>query len=246
MSHHHQNFDTTFTKIYVGGLPWTTRKEGLINFFKRFGEIIHVNVVCDRETDRSQGYGFVTFKDAESATRACKDPNPTIEGRITNCKLAFVGAKVKPNQSQPSNLPQLLPRYDPQYNPRYDPMSYQQNRMANNTNNASYTAIKEGGRGQNGASRETYEKRVIDRSLDETENMFLPVLDSLPSDYDLLRKTYSRMKLEWSTHDLISHCVQEEERLTNEKKEHDLVAGKVICDKKRKQYDECLEAVLGN
>ncbi|AED96394.1 putative RNA recognition motif domain, nucleotide-binding alpha-beta plait domain superfamily [Arabidopsis thaliana] len=135
MSHHHQNFDTTFTKIYVGGLPWTTRKEGLINFFKRFGEIIHVNVVCDRETDRSQGYGFVTFKDAESATRACKDPNPTIEGRITNCKLAFVGAKVKPNQSQPSNLPQLLPRYDPQYNPRYDPMSYQQNRMANNTNN---------------------------------------------------------------------------------------------------------------
>ncbi|KAG7605968.1 hypothetical protein ISN45_At05g049290 [Arabidopsis thaliana x Arabidopsis arenosa] len=93
---------------------------------------------------------------------------------------------------------------------------------------------------------ETYEKRVIDRSLDETENMFLPVLDSLPSDYDLLRKTYSRMKLEWSTHDLISHCVQEEERLTNEKKEHDLVAGKVICDKKRKQYDECLEAVLGN
>jgi len=54
------------------------------------------------------------------------------------------------------------------------------------------------------------------------------------------------MKLEWSTHDLISHCVQEEERLTNEKKEHDLVAGKVICDKKRKQYDECLEAVLGN
>jgi len=60
MSHHHQNFDTTFTKIYVGGLPWTTRKEGLINFFKRFGEIIHVNVVCDRETDRSQGYGFVS------------------------------------------------------------------------------------------------------------------------------------------------------------------------------------------
>jgi len=36
------------------------------------------------------------------------------------------------------------------------------------------------------------------------------------------------------------------QRLTNEKKEHDLVAGKVICDKKRKQYDECLEAVLGN
>ncbi|KAG7534111.1 hypothetical protein ISN45_Aa08g016880 [Arabidopsis thaliana x Arabidopsis arenosa] len=66
------------------------------------------------------------------------------------------------------------------------------------------------------------------------------ILDSLPSDYELLRSTYNRLQLEWSTHDLISHCVQEEERLTSEKKEHDLVAGKVICDKKRKHYDECL------
>ncbi|XP_010482775.1 PREDICTED: uncharacterized protein LOC104761395 [Camelina sativa] len=66
------------------------------------------------------------------------------------------------------------------------------------------------------------------------------ILDSLPSEYDLLRKTYSRMQLEWSTHDLIYHCVQEEERLKSVNKEHDLVAGKVICDKKRKHYDECL------
>ncbi|EOA15191.1 hypothetical protein CARUB_v10028579mg, partial [Capsella rubella] len=50
------------------------------------------------------------------------------------------------------------------------------------------------------------------------------ILDSLPSEYDLLRKTYYRMQLAWSTHELISHCVQEEERLMNQKKEHDLVA----------------------
>ncbi|XP_010446090.1 PREDICTED: RNA-binding protein 38 [Camelina sativa] len=101
----HQNFDTTDTKIYVGGLPWKTRKEGLISFFEPFGEIIHANVVCDRETGRSQGYGFVTFKDAESAKRACKDPNPKIDGRVANCNLASAGAKVKQNQSKTNPIP---------------------------------------------------------------------------------------------------------------------------------------------
>lgn len=60
MSQHNQYLDTTFTKIYVGGLPWTTREEGLRSYFEQFGEIIHVNVVCDRAIDRSQGYGFVS------------------------------------------------------------------------------------------------------------------------------------------------------------------------------------------
>ncbi|XP_019086403.1 PREDICTED: RNA-binding protein 24-like [Camelina sativa] len=86
------------TKIYVGGLPWKTRKEGLISFFEPFGEIIHANVVCDRETGRSQGFGFVTFKDAKSAKRACKDPNPKIYGRVANCNLAYHGARVPNNQ----------------------------------------------------------------------------------------------------------------------------------------------------
>ncbi|EOA14464.1 hypothetical protein CARUB_v10027673mg, partial [Capsella rubella] len=127
----HQNFDTRFTKIYLGGLPWKTRKEGLISFFQRFGEIIHANVVCDRETDRSQGYGFVTFKDAESATRACKNPNPTIEGRVASCNLAYVGAKVKHNQSNTNLVPSS---HYPQCYPQYEPVSYEQYYPMVNTN----------------------------------------------------------------------------------------------------------------
>ncbi|CAH2070064.1 unnamed protein product [Thlaspi arvense] len=95
-----QNLDTTYTKIFVGGLPWVTRSEGLRSFFQQFGEIIHVNVVCDRATKRSKGYGFVTFKDAESATRACVNPSPKIDGRIATCKLASDGQNI--NQNQPN------------------------------------------------------------------------------------------------------------------------------------------------
>ncbi|CAN8289300.1 unnamed protein product [Cochlearia groenlandica] len=96
----HQNSDT-YTKLYVTGLPWTTRDDGLISFFQQFGEILHANVVCDRSIDRSQGYGFITFRDAESATRACANPNPTIDGRTTSCRLASEGRNI--NQNQPNS-----------------------------------------------------------------------------------------------------------------------------------------------
>ncbi|CDY51790.1 BnaC02g44770D [Brassica napus] len=81
------------TKIYVAGLPWITKTESLRNYFEQFGEIVYANVVCDRATKRSKGFGFITFKEAESANRACEDPNPTIDGRKTNCKLAYLGAR---------------------------------------------------------------------------------------------------------------------------------------------------------
>ncbi|XP_024011216.1 RNA-binding protein 38 [Eutrema salsugineum] len=92
------------TKIYVAGLPWITRTEGLRSYFEQFGEIINANVVCDRATRRSRGFGFVTFREAESARRACENPNPKIDGRVASCKLAFIGARVHNNQSNQNGL----------------------------------------------------------------------------------------------------------------------------------------------
>ncbi|KAH0896847.1 hypothetical protein HID58_046415, partial [Brassica napus] len=97
------------TKIYVAGLPWITKTESLRNYFEQFGEIVYANVVCDRATKRSKGFGFITFKEAESANRACEDPNPTIDGRKTNCKLAYLGARVHNNQSNKNGLVSIFP-----------------------------------------------------------------------------------------------------------------------------------------
>jgi len=93
----------------VGGLPWETRNEGLRSYFEQFGDIIHVNMVCDRETGRSEGYGFVTFRDAESATRACQNPKPVIDGREAKCNLAYIGGRVNNNQN--AQQQQVLPMY---------------------------------------------------------------------------------------------------------------------------------------
>lgn len=85
--------DTTFTKIFVGGLPYHTTDDTLRKFFERFGDIEEAVVITDRATGKSRGYGFVTMVTKESAQEAIKDPNPVIDGRKANVNLAYLGAK---------------------------------------------------------------------------------------------------------------------------------------------------------
>ncbi|EFO15955.1 hypothetical protein LOAG_12553 [Loa loa] len=89
--------DTTFTKIFVGGLPYHTSDKTLHEYFEQFGEIEEAVVITDRQTQKSRGYGFVTMKDRAAAERACKDPNPIIDGRKANVNLAYLGAKPRGN-----------------------------------------------------------------------------------------------------------------------------------------------------
>ncbi|XP_055963429.1 RNA-binding protein 38 [Sorex fumeus] len=85
--------DTTFTKIFVGGLPYHTTDASLRKHFEGFGDIDEAVVITDRQTGKSRGYGFVTMSDRAAAERACKDPNPNIDGRKANVNLAYLGAK---------------------------------------------------------------------------------------------------------------------------------------------------------
>ncbi|KAJ6833275.1 putative RNA-binding protein ARP1 [Iris pallida] len=83
--------DTTLTKVFVGGLAWETQSEALRRHFEPYGDILEAVVIADKHTGRSKGYGFVTFRDPESAGRACADPSPIIDGRRANCNLASLG-----------------------------------------------------------------------------------------------------------------------------------------------------------
>ncbi|XP_038995817.1 RNA-binding protein 38-like [Hibiscus syriacus] len=88
-----QYSDTTFTKIFVGGLAWETQRDTMKRYFEQFGEIVEAVVITDKNTGRSKGYGFVTFKDPDATMRACENPSPTIDGRRANCNLASLGAQ---------------------------------------------------------------------------------------------------------------------------------------------------------
>ncbi|XP_071771936.1 RNA-binding protein 24b isoform X1 [Centroberyx gerrardi] len=109
---HSAQKDTTYTKIFVGGLPYHTTDSSLRKYFEVFGDIEEAVVITDRQTGKSRGYGFVTMADRASADRACKDPNPIIDGRKANVNLAYLGAK--PRVMQPGfsfGVPQIHPAF---------------------------------------------------------------------------------------------------------------------------------------
>merc|ERR1719305_696186 len=92
-----QQRDTTWTKLFVGGLPYHTTDKSLREHFEVYGDIEEAVVITDRSTGKSRGYGFVIMSNKEAAERACKEPNPIIDGRKANVNLAILGAKPRGN-----------------------------------------------------------------------------------------------------------------------------------------------------
>ncbi|XP_057439741.1 probable RNA-binding protein ARP1 isoform X2 [Lotus japonicus] len=129
--------DTTLTKVFVGGLAWETPKEILREQFDKFGEILEAVIISDKLTGRSKGYGFVTFKEAEAAKKACEEPTLIINGRRANCNLASLGARrprsspiPSPSQTPPPPQAQLATRqvqwyYPPAVAPAASPYHHQ-------------------------------------------------------------------------------------------------------------------------
>jgi RNA recognition motif-containing protein len=62
---------TMSKRLYVGNLPFTTTNDELKDIFSEFGEVTSANVITDRDTGRSRGFGFVEMSSgAESAIEA--------------------------------------------------------------------------------------------------------------------------------------------------------------------------------
>ncbi|XP_052060986.1 RNA-binding protein Musashi homolog 2-like [Mytilus californianus] len=50
-------------KFFVGNLNWETDNDSLWNYFTKFGQLSDAVVIMDRQTGKSRGFGFVTFRD---------------------------------------------------------------------------------------------------------------------------------------------------------------------------------------
>jgi HJR/Mrr/RecB family endonuclease len=62
-------------KLYVGGLPFGMGDAALVRLFRRFGDVEVVQLIIDKMTDRSRGFGFVKFRDATDANNAAASLN---------------------------------------------------------------------------------------------------------------------------------------------------------------------------
>lgn len=68
--------------IYVGNLPYETTPKDLWALFESYGGVEHTNVVTDRETGRSRGFGFVEMSLDSQANRAIQSLHGTrLDGR---------------------------------------------------------------------------------------------------------------------------------------------------------------------
>lgn len=69
-------------RLFVGSLPWGVDDAGLAQIFSQAGTVVSAQVVKDRDTGRSRGFGFVEMTTDEEANNAVSNLNGTdIEGR---------------------------------------------------------------------------------------------------------------------------------------------------------------------
>ena len=69
-------------KLFVGSLPWGVDDAQLAQLFAQAGTVVSAQVVKDRETGRSRGFGFVEMSSDEEAQNAVKNLNGSdVDGR---------------------------------------------------------------------------------------------------------------------------------------------------------------------
>ena len=88
--------------IYVGNLPYTITEDELRDVFAEFGEVSRANVITDKFSGQSKGFGFVEMPNNSEADEAIKALNES----------SLKGRNIKVNQAKPrGDRPQRRSRY---------------------------------------------------------------------------------------------------------------------------------------
>ena len=77
--------------IYVGNLPYNLTEDDLKAAFSEFGEVSSANIIMDKMSGQSKGFGFVEMPDNAEADQAIKALN----------ERALNGRNIKVNQARP-------------------------------------------------------------------------------------------------------------------------------------------------
>jgi RNA recognition motif-containing protein len=70
-------------RIFIGNLNWATTEEELEQLFEPYGIVDRAQILTDRETRRSRGFGFVEMPDTTEARAAIAGLNGTALGGRT-------------------------------------------------------------------------------------------------------------------------------------------------------------------
>ena len=62
-------------RLYVGNLAYSVTKESLTEFFSKAGSVVSADIITDRMSGQSRGFGFVEMETDEQAQEAIKQLN---------------------------------------------------------------------------------------------------------------------------------------------------------------------------
>ncbi len=82
-------------KLYIGNLSYNTTEATLAAFFESVGEVVSTNIITDRMSGRSRGFGFVEMVDEGTAQKAISQ----LDGQELDGRSLKV-AEAKPQRSQ--------------------------------------------------------------------------------------------------------------------------------------------------
>ncbi|HZS42982.1 MAG TPA: RNA-binding protein [Candidatus Paceibacterota bacterium] len=68
-------------KLYVGNLSWTTTADSLKDAFSKAGSVVSANIITDKMTGRSRGFGFVEMEDADAEGAISMYNGKDLDGR---------------------------------------------------------------------------------------------------------------------------------------------------------------------
>ncbi|EXB54608.1 Cold-inducible RNA-binding protein [Morus notabilis] len=85
------------SKLFVGGLSFSTNETALTEAFSQYGQVVEAKIVMNKVSDKSKGFGFVTFASVDEAHNALTEMN----GKALNGRVIFVDyAKPKTDFSE--------------------------------------------------------------------------------------------------------------------------------------------------
>lgn len=79
--------------IYVGNLAYSVTEEELTTLFSEYGEVVNINLISDKYSGQSKGFGFVEMSKQAEAEEAIK--------ALNGCLVK--GRNIKVNQARPRN-----------------------------------------------------------------------------------------------------------------------------------------------
>lgn len=108
-----------YSKIFVGGLSWSSTEESLQAYFEQFGPVVNVEIMRDRNTGNPRGFCFIVFTTDSTVEKIMQHGKHTVDDKVVDVKRAQARGAAPPSlhrgpggeqAQQQLQVPQQVPR----------------------------------------------------------------------------------------------------------------------------------------